>query len=251
MTTIRLNTNASENRLADMIHRVEKINKSDELIGMVKYAKEKYGVKNISFAGFNLGALTLVEPVSVWTYDPEWIEHYRRQNYLEVDPVVKTVPRSILPVDWSQFDRRDRSVRKFFMEAHEAGVGRNGVSIPVRGRNGEFSIFSLTFDEPEKDWKAFKQRYMADFQVLSVYFHQSMLRANKVEIPEFNLTVRELQVVYWAACGKTADETASILGISKRGIRFHTSNILTKLNAVNIAHAVGKAVYFNLINPPR
>lgn len=251
MNIIKFNTNASEDKLSDLIDRVDKVRENDELQNLVRESKEKYGVKNISFAGFNLGSLTQIEPVSVWTYKPEWIDHYRRKNYLDVDPVVKSVPTSILPVDWSQFDRRDKSVKRFFMEAHDAEVGDYGLSIPVRGRNGEFSIFSLTFDESEKDWQDYKRSYMRDFQVLAVFFHQSMLRAHKVESPEFSLSSRESQVLYWAACGKTSDEVGSILGISKRGIRYHTSNILTKLNAVNIAHAVGKAVYFNLINPPK
>jgi len=251
MNIKRLNSDKAEDKLSDLIERVDKVRENDELHSLVKESKEKYGVRNISFAGFNLGNLTLIEPVSVWTYKPEWIDHYRRKNYLDVDPVVKTVPTSILPVDWSQFDRRDQNVKAFFSEAYDAGVGNHGLSIPVRGRNGEFSIFSLTFDESEHDWQEYKRLYMRDFQVLAVFFHQSMLRAHKVSAPEFELTERELQVLYWAACGKTSDETGMILGISKRGIRYHTSNILTKLNSVNIAHAVGKAVYFNLINPPK
>lgn len=247
----RINSNEDEDKLSDLLERVDKISRDDELKKLVQESKDKYGVKNISFAGFNLGNLTLIEPVSVWTYNPSWIDHYRRSEYLKVDPVVKTVPNSILPVDWSQFDLRDKLVKSFFGEAKEAGVGSRGLSIPVRGRNGEFSIFSLTFDESERDWKEYKRKFMRDFQVLAVFFHQSMLRAHNISMPVYEMSTKELQVLYWAACGKTAEETSIILGMTRRTVRYHCSNILTKLNAVNIAHAVGKAVYFNLINPPK
>ena len=115
MNIKRLNSDKGEDKLSDLIERVDKVRENDELHSLVKESKEKYGVRNISFAGFNLGTLTLIEPVSVWTYKPEWIDHYRRKNYLDVDPVVKTVPTSILPVDWSQFDRH--SFRKPMTQA--------------------------------------------------------------------------------------------------------------------------------------
>jgi len=251
MNIIKLRTGAAEDKLSEVLDRVEKIRRNDDLLSVLKESQEKYGVKHISYAGFNMGDLTLVEPISVWTYKPEWIDHYRQRGYLNVDPVVKAVPKSILPVDWNQFDLNDTNIRRFFAEAREAGVGNQGLSIPVRGRSGEFSIFSLTFEESEKDWQEYKRQFMRDFQVLAVFFHQSALQAFAIEPPNFNLSTRELEVLYWAACGKTSEETAVILGITKRGVRFHCANILTKMNAMNIAHAVAKGIYYNLLNPPR
>ena len=92
---------------------------------------------------------------------------------------------------------------------------------------------------------------MRDFQVLAVHFHESVLNTNKVDIPEFNLTARELEVLYWASCGKTADEIATILTITERCVRFHIGNILQKMNSSNVSHAVAKGIYYKLINHPR
>lgn len=92
---------------------------------------------------------------------------------------------------------------------------------------------------------------MRDFQILAVHFHNSVLEINGIRPPVFDLTQREREVVYWTACGKTAEETAIILGITERGIRFHVANILPKLNAVNMSQAVAKAVVYKLINIPR
>ena len=251
MNIIRFKTNAAEDRLSKLINRVELIKDSDELSSILDESQKLYSVKNISYVGFRMGKATLKEPVAFWTYAKSWIDHYRDKDYINVDPVVKETSKSIIPLDWASFSRAERKVSKFFSEAADAGVGTQGISIPVRGRNGDFSIFTLTFEESIETWSQFKSDFMRDFQTLAVFFHQSTLRAYKVDIPEFELTDRESEILYWAACGKTSDETAMILGISKRGVRYHASNILSKLNAVNITHAVGKGIYYNLINPPR
>jgi LuxR family transcriptional regulator/LuxR family quorum-sensing system transcriptional regulator SolR len=109
---------------------------------------------------------------------------------------------------------------------------------------------SITVDESSEDWDHFKNTYMRDLQILALYFHKSVLEVNNVSPPDFNLTNRELDILYWSACGKSSEDTGAIIGISKSTVRFHVSNILTKLNAVNITHAVGKAIFYGLIGRP-
>lgn len=250
MSKFKIKTGKAEEKLQNLVRRIEKIRNHNEIDQIVRESQQIYGVKHISFAGFNLDGSTKDEPINYWTYKPEWIDHYRKKNYLQIDPVVKSVPLSMLPVDWAQFDRKDKAVRNFFNEAQDADVGTTGLSIPVRGREKDFSVLSLTFDASQKDWLSFKTEFMQEFQILAMFFHQSLLRTQKSNLPHFDLTDRELEILYWAACGKTNQETAIILGVSKRTVRFHCSHILLKLNAANIAHAVGKAIYFEIIKPP-
>ncbi len=198
-----------------------------------------------------MGTLTQAEPYASVTYSEEWINQYREKSYLEIDPVLQAVQKSILPIDWQSFDISNQKVRRFFNEAKDAGVGRNGISIPVRGRTGDSAIFSITANAKDNDWFQFKRQFMRDFQVLAVHFHQSVLISNNVIQPKFKLSHRENEVLYWTACGKTGEESALILGISKRGVRFHIYNIMHKLNCTNVTHAVAKAIYYNLIKPPR
>ena len=52
------------------------------------------------------------------------------------------------------------------------------------------------------------------------------------------LTLREREVLWWAAEGKSASEIAAILHIAKRTVEAHTRNTARKLGATNKTHAV-------------
>ena len=49
------------------------------------------------------------------------------------------------------------------------------------------------------------------------------------------------------ALGRTDNEIAGILGITKRTVSFHIESARSRLNAVNAVHAVAKALSLGLI----
>ncbi|TCS39292.1 DNA-binding CsgD family transcriptional regulator [Paucimonas lemoignei] len=55
------------------------------------------------------------------------------------------------------------------------------------------------------------------------------------------LTAEQQHILYWMQQGKTDWETSRILGLNERTVKYHVKKILTKLNATNRTHAVGKA----------
>jgi len=56
------------------------------------------------------------------------------------------------------------------------------------------------------------------------------------------LTAREREVLQWTAAGKTADASASILGISVRTVEYHLLNAARKLNTANRTQTVVEAL---------
>lgn len=52
------------------------------------------------------------------------------------------------------------------------------------------------------------------------------------------LTPRELECIHWLGEGKDDGETASILSLSPRTVRFHLDNAKTKLGAKSRPHLV-------------
>jgi LuxR family quorum sensing-dependent transcriptional regulator len=64
--------------------------------------------------------------------------------------------------------------------------------------------------------------------------------SNAADIPPHTsrLTVREREVLTWAAQGKSAWEIGKILNITKRTVEEHTKNAIRKLGAVNRTHAI-------------
>jgi DNA-binding response OmpR family regulator len=64
-----------------------------------------------------------------------------------------------------------------------------------------------------------------------------------------DMSDREVELLTWAARGKTSAEIAIIVGLAKRTIDFHLDNARIKLGAANRIEAAIKAVAGRLIHP--
>lgn len=67
------------------------------------------------------------------------------------------------------------------------------------------------------------------------------------QLDGIRLTQREMEVLVWAAIGKTAIETARLLEISSDTVNFHIKNCLKKLNVQNKTAAAAKATALGLL----
>ncbi|MDA8125835.1 MAG: LuxR C-terminal-related transcriptional regulator [Deltaproteobacteria bacterium] len=80
------------------------------------------------------------------------------------------------------------------------------------------------------------------------HFHQALARVlNRDRKRPITLSKREQEVLKWVTQGKNSWDISQILNLSERTIKFHTGNIMKKLDAVNRTHAVAIAVHENLI----
>jgi DNA-binding CsgD family transcriptional regulator len=61
------------------------------------------------------------------------------------------------------------------------------------------------------------------------------------------LTVREVEALTWVARGKTSAEIALILGLTKRTVDFHISNVCATLGVAKRVEAVAKAAVSHII----
>ena len=62
-----------------------------------------------------------------------------------------------------------------------------------------------------------------------------------------DLSDRELEVLKWAALGKTADETADILRCGRRTVEAHVDNANRKLGPATKTQATVQAIFRGLI----
>ena len=93
---------------------------------------------------------------STVTYPIEWQHRYFEKQYVLIDPVVTYGVRSALPFDWEDVISDDSRVMEFFADAARYQLGSNGMSIPIRSRDGAVSIVSFTSDQRRSDWEEFK-----------------------------------------------------------------------------------------------
>lgn len=76
----------------------------------------------------------------------------------------------------------------------------------------------------------------------------SLLFSEQVKIGrEFELTDRELECLYWIAEGKTSDEIATIIGISKNTINNYITSVMRKTATRTRSEAIAYAVRNNLV----
>ncbi|EIM72616.1 LuxR family transcriptional regulator [Nitratireductor aquibiodomus RA22] len=180
-------------------------------------------------------------PYLAVTYSNEWVDHYKAQRFIDIDPAVQVGLRRMLPIDWGEFDRTDQKVRRMFGEATEFGLGRLGISLPVHGQHGDRALVSITSDASDQDWRHLRVHYMRDFQILALHMHQAILRLEGETMEQARLSPREQECLFWVAEGKTAWETAVILGLSEHTVRCYLESARRKLGASNNTHAVNKA----------
>jgi DNA-binding CsgD family transcriptional regulator len=233
----------------DLIDRLARADRIEAASTILEGFLREWGLCNGAYAALNLPTPGGARPLLAVTYSAEWQKHYAQSGYVDLDPIVRSGLGGFLPIDWAEIDRSDPIIRKFFGEAQEFDVGANGLTIPIRGRFGEFALFTVTSHETGSAWRALKQDLLRDLMVFAFNFHAAALRsAGPDEEPAVHLPLREASCLRWKALGKTDDEIGRILGISSHTVRFHLESARARLKTANTTHTVARALALGLIN---
>jgi DNA-binding NarL/FixJ family response regulator len=90
-----------------------------------------------------------------------------------------------------------------------------------------------------------------DFDLLEAIIRARLagVARNDIWPKPVDMSNREVELLTWAARGKTSAEIAIIVGLSKRTIDFHLDNARNKLGAATRIEAAIKAVAGRLIHP--
>jgi DNA-binding CsgD family transcriptional regulator len=252
---------ATERGVFDSFRRSEGVAMfNDELIPEVDIAKggpeaclkriaRQFSLKNVTYLSVEDGPDHDTKIRFASTYSKEWVDRYLARDYQHIDPVIKLTRKKLLPLDWATTDQSTKEVRDFFGESRECGVGKQGLSIPIRGPNREAALFTVTSDIPDVDWDNFKKDVISYLQVVGYEYHKAMIEAEfgAGNAPPVKLSPRERDMLAWAASGKTTWETSIILGISEATANFYMAGAISKLSCVNKTHAVAKALRSGLI----
>ena len=186
----------------------------------------------------------------MFTYPEEWIKHYFEKKYYRIDPVVIQGEGSIIPIDWGRLDKSPRPVKALFAEADDAGLGRQGLTFPIRGALGDTAIFTITSDVDDLEWEKIRSRYLRDMQILGNYIHAITLRISGVKLPDYisRLSRRERECLQWAAVGETIASTADKLHLSERVVRGYLDSARHKLDCLTKPQAVAKAIALGILH---
>lgn len=183
------------------------------------------------------------------TYPDAWAERYLEKNYHRIDPVILGCFQRFHPVDWKTLDWSGKVAKAFLMDAQNHGVGNQGYSIPIRGPNGQFALFTVNHTCDDETWLRFIERHGRELILIAHYFNRKALEFERNRQPEAarGLSPREVDAMTLLALGYSRAQVAHSLSISEHTLRVYIESARAKLGAQNTTHAIATALSRGLI----
>jgi LuxR family quorum sensing-dependent transcriptional regulator len=255
--------------LEEIIGTIEACATIDELKRTLQAITENYGFSAYNF--LDTGAADRDEPFFMGTLPVDFVDGYRDNRLLAVDPCVARARRTNVPFTWKDVPIipyqgvRKSGAQKTMEYAYDHGF-REGFIVPFHfsdavGRlNSSLIVFFWT--DKIQQFRFMISRKKFDLHIIMIYWAQ---RAVDIIGEQFRdgarfrgrgypfeggepLSDREREVLSWAARGKSALDTADIMKLSEETVKTHIRNSLKKLRANNKTHGVTKAIYLGIID---
>ena len=229
-----------------VIAKLERCSGLDDMNNIISEIADYYEVDHLAY--HVVTSEHVARHVALVTYPEEWVKHYVNQNLLRFDPVVENALTGVLPFSWDKMKVSKQESIKMLHDANDAGLGNCGLTVSVRDQHSKFAM--MTFNARSKP-EAFNQlisSYKSDFMMLSYLIHNKVQTLSKLNISKVHLSPSELEVIKWAAAGKTVEDTATILGKAARTVRGQIDSARHKLGGYNKAHAVSRALELGIID---
>lgn len=226
-------------KIEALLDRIKSVGTHTDLQSLIEHIRDVYDVEHAVYHAVNGAG----DQFAALTYNAIWEPRYREMGYVQADPVVRGALRQFHPLDWKHLDWSGKLERRLFAEAVDAGVGNQGYSIPIRGPNGQFALFTVNQSSSDDRWARFTKERARDLLLLSHYVHH---RAMTVVEPDDmtsgrELSPRERDALSLLGVGHSRGQVADRLKISEHTLRVYIDTARHKLGALNTTHAVALA----------
>ncbi|WP_404833643.1 helix-turn-helix transcriptional regulator [Agrobacterium tumefaciens] len=230
--------------LGEALAELAKVDTLPALGQYIGNLREAVGLANMAFHVVNAPRTVEMDPLVLVTYERQWVRQYMDQDYVRIDPIVVQGASSFLPLDWDDVDRSSTRMRELFTEAESYGVGRRGLTLPVRGPGGEKSLLTITTYESEREWAKRRLSLLRDMHVVAHFIHDRCLSVSglRTNSARPRLSRRELQCMRALALGLAPKQIAFELKISISAVRLYIRSAKSKLGAANTNQAIATAV---------
>lgn len=232
-------------KLSGFISAIQQATTLDGLQSVIMGLRDHLGVEHVIYHSVN----STGQQYAVLTYSPEWVDRYLAEDYARIDPVVQGCFRRFHPVNWKTLDWSARAARMFLGEALDAGVGNQGYSVPIRGPNGQFAMFTVSHRARDGTWEKFTVEHVADLILFAHFVNQRALEiegGHDLNVMR-SLSPREIDVLTMLAMGLNRAQAADSLAISEHTFRTYVESARFKLGANNTTQAVARAVAEGLV----
>ncbi|CAO97128.1 transcriptional regulator SdiA [Erwinia tasmaniensis] len=178
-------------------------------------------------------------------YPQNWLEHYWREDFYQLDPVLKicSVPGKV----WLWDDEDLSSGQRVFDDARIHGI-YHGISCSVMASNRSVGILSMSTANALKNI-VLTPEIELKIQYISELTMAALIDINDISMAttKLDLSERELEVLKWTAEGKTSAEISLILSISQNTVNFHQKKMQKRFNAPNKTQIASYAAAIGLI----
>ena len=241
-----LNDKSEENR--DYVSELVICNTSYDVFRVLKAVTIQFNYTKFMMMQLpNEADAKIADMAIITNWDAELIAAYDMMGFLSNSPLIKRLKNTTLPIVWNidklnenRGDGKENDVIDLFRDFDII----NGVYFRISDKNGNVGSLGVCGDrDPPTETELMQLNYIANhaYEVLS----NIQTLTNKVSD---NLTDRERECIYWTASGKTSGDVAGILGISENTVNNYLTAAALKLNTVNKAHTVAKAVRYGLLD---
>ncbi|PWV97538.1 DNA-binding CsgD family transcriptional regulator [Hoeflea marina] len=232
----------------DLFDALANIQSEVDLAAYLHRTAREYGLAGFMIVDVPSVSDERLQPrISLSNMPKGFLEEYDRQGLLKNSLIFGNLRRTTIPTVWSLDDItsgrpaiENEPMRELFRRHHIS----MGVFFPVHGVDGSRAAIGFDGDRPPLTQLEISQLGMLVVHAYAIY----CTLKNPAGPPASNLTGRELEVLHWAANGKTSVEIAAILSLSDHTVNTYMNTAMRKLDCVNRTQLVAKAMRLRLIS---
>ncbi|RWB70411.1 MAG: LuxR family transcriptional regulator [Mesorhizobium sp.] len=229
--------------LLAVISRIDIARTANAILEEFRSALARYGFRNFLITGLPVPHNADWQREILgdgWPVD--WYNRYVSEDHFLHDPCVAQCRHSPQPFLWRELPaaRLSKRSRLVMDEAAEFGM-KDGICVPIHVPLAGPSVVTVASDRIEVPPST-----LPFIEMLCVHTFRSLAGLGTPgdgggDEPT-PLTARERELLEWSAQGKSTDDIACILGVTRNTVESHQRNIRGKLDAINVSHAIVKAL---------
>ncbi len=229
-------------RCFDFVHRMQNATDVDEICTAINKELAWFGLSAFTSLSEVAPGRSMADCLLANTRPEEYSLRYVAKNYIEIDPIVTELRRTVRTFSWSDVQSNrplSKAERWIVAEGSEFGL-RDGLTIPIPSASGLLDVFSPCGLEPN-----LSERARQALDMICTFGHKALKLAVIEKMrnrPHQPLTAREREIMKWVAVGKTDDEIGMILSVSADTVHSHLKNAMRKLDAGRRTYAVVQAI---------
>lgn len=227
------------------INSVQSAATVDATMDAIRGAAALFGIDYFLVTGLPIPGRDIAPLVVATALPKNWLSHYLSRIYADVDPCVRTAFTNVDPFLWKDAHAQrgaEAAAARVMQDAADYGM-RQGVTIPIHTEDGLSAAVSFAGAKVELDARAIEA-----LQICAYIGHGHLRSLTGKRFEKITLlSPREAEALSWAAMGKTNDDIAAIMNITRRTVEEHLKGAVVKLDSGNVKQAIANAILYRQI----